>query len=215
MSEPIILIFQLAVLLFSVMVHEVSHGVIAYKLGDDTAKVMGRLTLNPMKHLDPIGSFLVPLLLYLSSGGSFILGWAKPVPFNPLKLKNPTTGAALIGAAGPLSNFTMAIIFGLLIRALGPMAVAAPAVAAVIFFLNIIVFINILLGVFNLVPIPPLDGSKLLFALVSDRYMQFKVLLERYGFFILLGFLFFGGLSIMFPIIQVIYGLIVGPYGLF
>lgn len=214
MDGAIILIFQLAVLLFSVMVHEVSHGVTAYRLGDDTAKLMGRLTLNPLKHLDPIGSFVVPLVLYFASGGTFILGWAKPVPFNPFKLKNPTTGAALIGAAGPLSNFTLALIFGLLIRLLGPLAAAMPAIAAVIFFFNIIVFINILLGVFNLVPIPPLDGSRLLFAFISDRYMKFKIFLEQFGFFILLFFLFFGGFAIIFPIIQAIYLLIVGPWGI-
>ncbi len=216
MDETLILVFQLAVLLFSVIVHEVSHGAVAYKLGDDTAKAAGRLTLNPIKHLDLMGSFLVPLFLYLMSGGSFILGWAKPVPFNPLRLRNPNMGAAVIGAAGPLSNFTLAIIFGLLIRLLGPMAEAGGVFwAPVVFFFNIIVFTNVLLGIFNLVPIPPLDGSKLLYAFISDRYIRIKIILEQYGFFILLFFLMFGGFSIVTPIIDAVYRLIVGPWGIF
>ncbi len=214
MNDALVLIFQLAVLLFSVIVHEVSHGAIAYKLGDDTAKAAGRLTLNPIKHLDLMGSFLVPLFLYLTSGGSFILGWAKPVPFNPFKLKNPRPGAAFIGAAGPLSNFALAFIFGLLIRLLGPMAEGSVFVMSIILFFNIIVFINIMLGIFNLVPIPPLDGSKLLFAFISDRYIRFKIFLEQYGFFILLLFLMSGGFGIVIPIIRAIYYLIVGPWGI-
>lgn len=212
MDGVLFLIFQLVVLLFSVMVHEVAHGVVAYRLGDDTAKVLGRLTLNPMKHLDPIGSFLVPLFLFFASGGNFILGWAKPVPYNPYRLKNPITGAALIAIAGPATNFIMAVIFGVLIRIIVPLEI--PELLPLVTFFSIIVFINILLGVFNLVPIPPLDGSKLLFALIPDRYIKFKMFLEQYGFYFLLFFLFFG-FGLILPIVYSLYLLLAGPGGVF
>ena len=162
MNEVLFLIFQLAVLLFSVMIHEVSHGTAALRLGDTTAKDAGRLTLNPLKHLDVFGSIILPISLFILSGGSFILGWAKPVPFNPMNLKNPKRGAGMIAAFGPLSNFTIAIVFGIALRILFPFSEIA-FIASLILLLNTIVVINILLGVFNLVPLPPLDGSNILF----------------------------------------------------
>lgn len=214
MNEFTLLIFQLAVLLFSVMVHEVSHGAIALRLGDPTAKNAGRLTLNPLKHLDFFGSFLLPIILLLLSGGRFILGWAKPVPYNPFALKNPKKGAGLIGAAGPLSNFLLAGVFGLLIRGLAPFAMSSDIAASLIFLFNIIVYINILLGVFNLVPLPPLDGSNVLFALLPDRFIRLRQFLQRYGFFILILFIFFG-FQLIIPIINAIYKLFVGGATLF
>ena len=114
--QGIVLIFQLIILLFSVTIHEVSHGAMAYKLGDPTAKDSGRLSLNPLKHLDPFGSFLLPLFLFLVSKGSFVFGWAKPVPFNPLLLKKPKRDIGLVAFAGPAANLSLAIIFGLLLR---------------------------------------------------------------------------------------------------
>lgn len=208
MNEAVILFFQLAVLLFSVMVHEVSHGVVAHSLGDNTAKEAGRLTLNPLKHLDPFGSVLLPLMLFLASGGSFIFGWAKPVPYNPYHLKNPGLGAALIGAAGPITNFLLAIIFSVLIRIV--VSTGVGELMPLVLFFNIIVFINVLLGVFNLVPIPPLDGSRLVLWLIPDRYLRFKILLEQYGLLILLFFIFWG-FRLIFPAIQAIYLFLVGP----
>src|SRR3989344_2917234 len=146
-------LFFLIVLIFSVVIHEVSHGYVADKMGDPTARLAGRLTLNPISHLDPIGSFLVPLLSY--TFGGFVFGWAKPVPYNPFALKNPKVAAGKIAAAGPLSNFTLALVFGLLIRLAGtPFGTVLLPVAS---FFVIIVTVNIMLGVFNLVPIPPLD----------------------------------------------------------
>lgn len=211
MNGAVILIFQLIVLLFSVIIHEVSHGVVAHALGDNTAKERGRLTLNPLKHLDPFGSILLPIMLFLTTGGKFVFGWAKPVPYNPNNLKNPVSGAALIGAVGPLSNFILAIIFGILIRLIAGFG-GAGAFPLLTFF-NIIVFINVLLGVFNLVPIPPLDGSRLLFALIPARYTNVKIFLERYSLALLLVFIFFG-FGLIVPIVNLIYSLIVGQYAL-
>ena len=211
MDNVLILIFQLIVLLFSVIIHEIAHGAMANHLGDPTAKNMGRLTLNPLKHLDPVGSLIVPLLVFIISRGSFIFGWAKPVLYNPYLLKNPQSGAGLIGIAGPLANFVLAIIFAVLLR-LTPL-LGSTGETLIIFF-NIIIFVNVLLAVFNLLPIPPLDGSKVLFAFLPEQANEIKILLERFGFFILLLFIFFGFQLIM-PIIYGIYHLIVGPFSLF
>jgi len=146
-------VFQIIVLIFSAVIHEISHGFTAEKLGDPTARLAGRLTLNPFKHLEFFGSFILPLSLYFLSGGRFIFGWAKPVPYNPLNLKNPLRGGALIALAGPLSNFIIAIVFGIILNIIGPNTPISSL------FL-IIIYINVLLGVFNLVPIPPLTVQK-------------------------------------------------------
>ena len=212
MESALILIFQLIVLIFSVMVHEVSHGYVAERLGDPTARLAGRLTLNPKKHLDPFGSFLLPLGLYILTKGSFVFGWAKPVPYNPLNLKNPRTGAATIAAAGPLSNLILAGVFGILLRILAPADFAPSAIAL---FFSLIIYLNILLAVFNLVPIPPLDGSKVLFAILpkSEGSHQFMNFLERYGFLFLLIFIFYG-FNLIIPIIHTIYFFLAGvPFG--
>src|SRR3989344_8968751 len=148
MDGVIILIFQLAVLIFSVMVHEVSHGAAALKLGDTTAKDQGRLTLNPVKHLDVFGSIVLPITLYILSGGAFVMGWAKPVPFNPNNLKNPKRDSGIIAMVGPLSNLTVAIIFGLILRLIFPLADIS-IFASLILLINFVVFINILLAIFN------------------------------------------------------------------
>jgi Zn-dependent protease len=208
MEQFLVLIFQLFVLLFSVMIHEISHGAIALKLGDETAKQAGRLTLNPLKHLDPMGSFLLPLFVFLFSGGRFIFGWAKPVPYDPRNLKNPKSGSGIIAAAGPLSNFLMAIFFGLFLRVLSPYQEIA-AIEALIGLFGIIVFINLLLGVFNLIPIPPLDGSGILFALLPEKWCEIRRFLLQYGFFILLFFIFFL-FSYLIPFILFLFRLITG-----
>lgn len=208
MESVFFLIFQLVVLIFSVMIHEISHGAVAYQLGDPTAKKLGRLTLNPLKHLDPIGSIILPLSLFFLSGGNFIIGWAKPVPYNPLNLKNPRSGSALIGIAGPISNFIIAVIFGLLIRLLSVSGGSELSVTLAILF-NSIVILNILLAVFNLMPIPPLDGSSILFAFLPEKYNALKNFLLQYGFYILILFIFFG-FQLIVPIIYQIYQLLVG-----
>jgi Zn-dependent protease len=188
------LIFFLFVILFSAILHEIAHGVAALLLGDETAKNQGRLTLNPIPHIDPLGTIIVPLLLLLSPA-RMLFGWAKPVPFNPYNLKNQRWGPSIVGVAGPLTNLTIAVIFALFIRFI-------PGISEDLeIFLGIIVIANIILGVFNLLPIPPLDGSKVLFAILPPSMMGVQNVLERYGFMILLFFIFFSG-GFLFKIVD-------------
>lgn len=172
-------IFFIIVIVFSAIIHEYSHGWMAEQLGDPTAKYAGRLTLNPLKHIDPIGSVLLPILL-IPTG--LLFAYAKPVPFNPYNLRDQRWGPVAVAFAGPGSNFMLALIFGLLMRFL-PTSDMTP-------FLFIIVFANVSLGVFNLVPIPPLDGSKLLFALLPESAFQLREVLHRFGFIFLIIFIF-------------------------
>lgn len=193
------IVLQIAVLIFSVVVHEVAHGYAALKLGDPTAKYAGRLTLNPVKHLDIWGSFLVPLFLAISQLG-FVFGWAKPVPYNPYNLKDQKYGPAIVGVAGPLSNLILALISGVCLRILLVFGMAEGLFASIFALMFII---NIALMVFNLFPIPPLDGSKLLFAFlpISEHTKQ---TLEKNGLIIFLLFLFLAkdliGSTIMYVI---------------
>lgn len=198
-------IFQIIVLIFSIVIHEVSHGAMAYWLGDPTAKYAGRLTLNPIPHIDPIGSIMLPLLMYFSNAG-FILGWAKPVPYNPYNLRDQKYGPALVGVAGPASNLLLAIGFGILIRIFSAYNFGS---IELLNFFAIIVQINILLAIFNLVPIPPLDGSKILFYLLPDSAYKFKAFLEQNGFILLLLFVFFFT-DLLIPVITWLFRLIVG-----
>ena len=205
-----LLAFQLIILLFSVVIHEVSHGLVAERLGDPTARLAGRLTLNPIKHLDVFGSFLLPIFAYIASSGTFIFGYAKPVPYNPNNLKNPKAGAGIIAAAGPISNIAIASVFALLFR----LAVGTALSPAILQLLSFIVLINIVLAVFNLVPIPPLDGSKILFYFLPHSFYNLQIFLERYGFFILLFFIFFG-FPLITPIMFGIFQLLIGSSFLF
>lgn len=198
-----IIFFYLIVLIFSVVIHEVSHGSVANMLGDQTAKNAGRLTLNPLPHLDFMGSFLVPVfLLILTQGRGPIFGWAKPVPVNPYNLRNPRWDTAKVAIAGAGSNFAIAIIFGLALRFL-----PLPFQLAVLF--SAIILLNLLLGIFNLVPLPPLDGSKVLFAFIPDRFLSFKASYEQYGPMLLLFFIFFG-FQLILPLVAFAYFLLVG-----
>jgi len=200
--DPIIFILQLIILLISVVIHEVSHGMIAFRLGDPTAKYAGRLTLNPIKHLDLWGSVLIPLFLILI-GSPFLFGYAKPVPYNPQNLKNKKWGPAMVAAAGPASNLIIALGFGLVLRFI-PLA-ASPF--GEIF--SYIVFLNLLLAVFNLVPIPPLDGSKVVAALFPYRIQLAIERAERYGLILVLFFIFFL-FAYLVPIILFLFRLIAG-----
>ncbi len=188
----------------SVVVHEVSHGYAALALGDPTAKYQGRLTLNPFSHLDPVGSFLVPLLGYWAGG--FIIGWAKPVPFNPYNLRNAKWGEALVAAAGPLSNISLAIIFGLLIRFGSNLIFINQSFLSLASF---VVVINITLALFNLMPIPPLDGSKVIFALLPYKWQGLRESFEKYGLILVFIFIFFVW-QIMSPIINYLFVFLVG-----
>lgn len=179
-------VLQIAVLIFSVVIHEVSHGLAAYWLGDPTAKYAGRLTLNPLSHLDLWGSFLIPLMLVLSGSG-IVFGWAKPVPYNPYNLKNQKWGPVIVGMAGPFSNVLLAVLAGVALRALLVFGVTESSFLFPL--LAMFAVINILLLVFNLLPIPPLDGSKLLFAFLPISEHT-KASLEQYGFVFLFIFLF-------------------------
>jgi Zn-dependent protease len=178
-------IFSILVLIFSVVVHEVSHGYSAYLLGDNTAKYQGRLTLNPLKHLELFGSIILPTVSYLTGG--FIIGWAKPVPFNPYNLRNQKWGEAIVAVAGPLSNICIAVFFGLLIR----FGIASQFGQAFLYISSMIVMINLVLATFNLVPIPPLDGSKILFSLLPYNMQYVRNFLERNQLFLVLIFVFF------------------------
>lgn len=185
-----ITVFEFVVLLFSAVLHEVAHGMAAKKLGDDTAERAGRLTLNPLKHLDPWGSVLMPILLYIATAGQFFFAAARPVPYDPRNMKNPRSGGALVALAGPGMNLALALVFAIVLR----IGIAAHASAVWVGLLAIVCYINILLAVFNLVPIPPLDGSRVLFAALPQTRTTFRVayFLERWGLVAVLIFVFFG-----------------------
>ena len=166
MYSNVITIFSLIVLLFSVMIHELAHGYVAYSLGDPTAKYAGRLTLKSLKTFGSFGSVILPLLLLVAPAArANFFGWAKPVPINPYNFKDQKWGSLKVSIAGPSTNFAIAIIFGLFIRFLN-----FPQIAPLIELLGIVVFYNFLWGIFNLVPIPPLDGSWILFKFLPQGW---------------------------------------------
>jgi len=205
-TELVITIFSLVILLFSIIIHELAHGYVAYSLGDPTAKYEGRLTLNPLKHLDLFGSVILPLLLFLSSS-PFLFGWAKPVPVNPYNFRDKKFGEIKVSVAGPASNILLAVFFGLILRfLLHNFILINPGI---LIALNFIVYINIWLAIFNLIPVPPLDGSWILFSLLPYRFNKFKFFLKQYGIVVLVLIILFGG-SFWFPIINFIFQLITG-----
>ncbi len=204
-------LFAVIVLVFSAILHEISHGFVAEKLGDPTARLAGRLTLNPLKHLDPFGSVILPLLLSLLPGG-IIFGWAKPVPYNPFNLKNPEKGAALIALAGPASNLLIAAVLSVVYRLIPFVAAGNQALLITGDLISAVVLINIVLGIFNLVPIPPLDGAKVILPLIPDRAGNFKRFFydqNQYGWLLLIVFVFIG-LPLISPVILGLYHLLIG-----
>jgi len=179
------------ILIISVILHEMAHGYAANWLGDPTARLQGRLSPNPLVHIDPFMSVILPAILLLS-GSPFLFGAAKPVPYNPYNLKNQKWGPVLVALAGPMSNLTLAFAFGMLVRFV---PIASQFMANMVGLFSIIVYANVLLAVFNLMPIPPLDGSKVLYAILPDSMWKVKQILDQYGFFILIAFIFLFSLS--------------------
>lgn len=179
-------ISTLIILFFSIVIHEIAHGSVALHLGDPTAKNEGRLTLNPLKHIDFFGTIILPIMLLIFTGGQGpIIGWAKPVPVNSFNFRDQKWGSLKVSIAGPGTNFLLAIIFGLAVRFL-------PIPQSLTMLFSIIVLYNFAWGIFNLIPIPPFDGSHILFALVPEKFNQFKLFLHKYSLFIILLFIFFG-----------------------
>jgi len=203
------LVTEIAFIIFIIMgaiIHEYCHGWAANEMGDSTAKDLGRLTLNPLAHIDPIGSILLPVLTLLAPG-NFLFAYAKPVPYNPRNLKYQTWGPALVGIAGPLSNLVIAFTLGLVMR-FAPLSEFTA-------FLSIGVWANVILAVFNMVPIPPLDGSKVLFAMLPDRFRGIQYFLERYGIFLFFIFIF-SLFRFVSPIMLWLYQIFTGyPFPLF
>ena len=183
------LLIYIIPLLFAITLHEAAHGWIASKLGDHTARMMGRVTLDPTKHIDPIGTIAIPLVLLLSSSG-FIFGWAKPVPINFNALRNGKNGMIWVALAGPGANIVMAVCW------LFVMIIAINMNIAVLIEMGRIgILVNCVLAVFNLLPIPPLDGSRVISALLPNRLAYQYNQLEQYGLYILLGLMFLGGFN--------------------
>jgi Zn-dependent protease len=197
-------IFYILILLFSIVIHEVSHGFMAEYFGDDTARNEGRLTLNPIKHIDMFGSIILPAVLVLSHA-PFFFGWAKPVPYNPNNLRNLKWGTFFVAFAGVLSNIFIAIVFGIIIRIASNYALPV----GFYFITSTVVLINLALAIFNMVPIPPLDGSKILFSLLPSRFYNFMIAWEQYSLIILLIFIVYFA-DYLYPILVFLFHLITG-----
>jgi Zn-dependent protease len=181
LKNPLTFVCIAVPLLYSIILHELAHGWVAYRLGDSTAKSLGRLSLNPLKHLDPVGT----IMLFI-----FGFGWAKPVPVNFNRLRNRQYGIILVSAAGIIANILLAFLAFFLDRLLSPSP--SGVLAQLLYYLA---QINIILAAFNLIPIPPLDGSKILLGLAPAKFQNIFFRLERYGFFIIIGLLYFGVLD--------------------
>jgi Zn-dependent protease len=194
--EIVTTLFIIVILIISIVFHELAHGAVANWLGDPTARLAGRLTLNPISHMEWMGSFVLPFLCIISGSG-FIIGWAKPVPFNPRLLKNQRWGPALVAIAGPLTNIIFALLGAITFRFLGNP----------IFYL--VVTTNVALFVFNLIPIPPLDGHHILGALIPQYQRWSDRLMQGYGFVIMILVILFAG-SFISPVISFITNLLIG-----
>ena len=192
----------------SIVIHEVSHGFMAERFGDKTARYAGRLTLNPIRHLDMFGSIILPAVLVLS-GSPVLFGWAKPVPYNPDNLSDRKWGTVAVAAAGVLANFFIALVFGTIMRFSPGFNLSEHLAQSLYFITSIIVITNLGLGIFNLIPIPPLDGSKILFSLLPASFYSFITFMEQYSLILLLVFIVYGA-DYLFPIISFLFTLFTG-----
>lgn len=199
-------IFYVVILIMSVVIHEIAHGYAALHFGDTTAKYKGRLTLNPLKHLDMFGSVILPLILVITHA-PFLIGWAKPVPYNPenFRPEERRKGILWVASAGILANLALTILFGIVVRA----GIYLGLPTEVINLSGAIVLINIVLAIFNLVPIPPLDGSKILFSTIGYKSTRFEAWFEKYSIFILLFFIFFLW-DFLVPVVFFLFSLVTG-----
>ncbi|MCK4244381.1 MAG: site-2 protease family protein [Candidatus Omnitrophica bacterium] len=203
--NPIFLITLLVVLFFSVIIHENAHGYAALLSGDDTAKLMGRLTLNPLPHIDLMGTIFLPIFMLLLSGGRFAFGWAKPVPINPYNFRDYKRGIFFTGIAGPLSNIGLAFCFAFVFR-LFPGGTRSPFGLLLAYGC----LINLLLAIFNLIPIPPLDGSRVVSGLLPAHLEASYRRLEPFGIFIVM-FLFISGLfNVIWRIVEALGAILLG-----
>ena len=193
--------------LFAITVHEAAHGYVARHFGDNTAYLQGRLTLNPLKHIDPVGTILMPLILYVATSGTFLFGYAKPVPVNFGALRNPKRDMIWVALAGPASNFAQAIFWALLLLVLAGMGVQEP------FFIKMAqagILVNLVMWAFNLFPLPPLDGGRILVGLLPWKQAQMVSRLEPWGFFIVMALVLAGvvGTFWLMPLMNIGYAVI-------
>ena len=212
-------ILSLIAVFAAIVLHEVAHGYVAYRLGDPTAKVNGRLSLNPLAHIDIVGTILVPVFLVIVHS-PFLIGWAKPVPINPSYFRNPFKGMLYVALAGPAMNVILALTTVLVGRvallAFSPSYLVyatgfgANLVHAIFFTLGMFVIYNVILAVFNLIPIPPLDGSRILTYFLPPEGRRIMLAMERYGFIILIAIIYLGGLRGLFGLMNGIWSSLLG-----